>query len=56
MARNGGPIISHGRNLPQRVWVRSSIMPIMGSLTASQIRAISIMAEMAAAESVTISV
>ena len=33
------PMMSQIRNLPYRVWVLSTIMPIMGSLMASQIRA-----------------
>ena len=42
------PMTSHGLNLPQRVRVRSIILPIIGSLNASKIRAPTIIAVMAA--------
>ena len=56
IARNGGANIRYGRNFPQRECVRSAIWPIIGSLIASQIRAINTIAEMAAPDRPTISV
>ena len=42
MAVMGAPKSSHGRKRPQRVWVLSVRVPMMGSLTASQMRDTSI--------------
>ena len=42
------PITSHGLNLPQRVRVRSMMLPMMGSLSASNTRAPTIIALIAA--------
>ena len=41
------PITRHGLNLPQRVRVRSMILPITGSFSASKIRAATMIAVMA---------
>ena len=43
------PIISQGRNLPQRVLVLATMTPMMGSLKASKTRATSRMMPMAMA-------
>ena len=42
------PITSQGLNLPQRVRVRSMMLPMIGSLSASKIRAATTMAVIAA--------
>ena len=41
------PMASQGLNLPKRVRVRSMILPMMGSLSASNTRAATMMAVMA---------
>lgn len=55
-AKNGHPKAIQGLNLPNFEWERSAIAPIIGSLIASHIRAISIIAEIAAGASPTMSV
>ena len=56
IARNGHPNAMYGRNLPNLERVRSAMAPIIGSFTASQILAPSMIAETIAGVSPTISV
>ena len=56
IARNGGPNIRYGLNLPHLVLVLSAILPIIGSLIASQTLAINMIIEIAPADKVTTSV
>ena len=55
-ANIGAPHRIYGRKRPHLVWVFSAIAPNIGSLTASQIRAISMIAEIATGVSPTTSV